>query len=258
MAQDFWASSGFHYLQRSRAGLVATDAWLARFLEGDELRPPHEAGPRERNLHERLLRDPRAVVEPAALADVEDEDARDNWTEFLRFRDRVLEHPSLEAVYLDLYRRDAVDLAPPFVDAGAMVVLPDYSLCPAVSVEHIVLQTVQALVWVYRHARAHGGDPQRHPGVPCGPEKLLSVYADAGKTARAPMLWVYTENDNYFGPDYSRVWHKAYTDAGGRAVVQATYALAAADLGAIAITEEPVGGSPQPTGDILIVGTPAR
>ena len=117
MAQDFWASSGFHYLERSRAGLVATDAWLARFVEGDELRPPHEAGPRERNLHERLLRDPRAVVEPAALAGVEDEDARDNWTEFLRFRDRVLEHPSLEAVYLDLYRRDAVDLAPPFVDA---------------------------------------------------------------------------------------------------------------------------------------------
>ena len=60
-----------------------------------------------------------------------------------------------------LDKRDQSFVAPPFVDAGAMVVLPDYSLCPAVSVEHIVLQTVQALVWVYRHARAHGGDPQR-------------------------------------------------------------------------------------------------
>ncbi len=47
------------------------------------------------------------------------------------------------------------------------------------------------------------------------------------------------------------------TDAQGRAIVQATYALAEADLAAIAITEEPEGGSPQPTGTILVAGTPA-
>ena len=48
------------------------------------------------------------------------------------------------------------------------------------------------------------------------------------------------------------------TDAKGRAVVQATYALAEADLAAIAITEEPMGGSEQPTGTILVVGTATR
>ena len=48
------------------------------------------------------------------------------------------------------------------------------------------------------------------------------------------------------------------TDQRGRAVVQATYALAEADLAAIAITEEPTGGSPQPTGTILVAGTPTR
>lgn len=60
-----------------------------------------------------------------------------------------------------LDKRDHSFVAPPFVEAGAMVVLPDYALCPAVSVEDIVLQTVQALCWVHRHARAHGGDPDR-------------------------------------------------------------------------------------------------
>ena len=46
------------------------------------------------------------------------------------------------------------------------------------------------------------------------------------------------------------------TDASGHTVFQATYALAGPDLAAIAITEEPEGGSPQPTSDILIAGTP--
>ena len=48
------------------------------------------------------------------------------------------------------------------------------------------------------------------------------------------------------------------TDVNGRAVVQATYALAESELAAIAITEEPTGGSPQPTGAILVAGAPTR
>jgi len=72
VAQDFWASSGVRYLERGAAGLVATDAWLARFIEGDELQPPHDAGPRERLLHHHLLRNPLAPVDAHDLAAVED------------------------------------------------------------------------------------------------------------------------------------------------------------------------------------------
>lgn len=60
-----------------------------------------------------------------------------------------------------LDKRDQSFVAPPFVDAGAMAVLPDYALCPVVTVEHIVLQTVQALAWVHRHAAEYNGDPRR-------------------------------------------------------------------------------------------------
>ena len=123
MTQDFWASSGFRLLDRSPdGGLVATDAWFARYLEGPELLPPPDAGPGERNLHARLAAKPRLRVDPAELARVEDADARENWTRFLQFRDRVLAHPSLEACYAELFRRPEVDIAPPFVDALAQAI----------------------------------------------------------------------------------------------------------------------------------------
>lgn len=122
MAQDFWASSGYPLLARGDGGLVATPAWLARFTSRPELAPPGEAGPGERALHALLAADPMAKVDPARLARVEDADARENWAEFLRFRDRLGEFPTLEACYLDLFRRPTVDLAPAFIDALAQAI----------------------------------------------------------------------------------------------------------------------------------------
>jgi hypothetical protein len=122
MAQDFWASSGFRLLERTPHGLVATGAWLARFLERDELHPPAEAGPNERELHAFVSAQPRARVAPEMIAALEDADARENWEQFLRFRDRVLAFPTLEDAYRDLFRRESVDLAPAFVDALAQAI----------------------------------------------------------------------------------------------------------------------------------------
>src|SRR3954471_359868 len=122
MAQDFWASSGFAALERTPGGVVATPAWLARFLEREELAPPEDAGPRERALHERLLADPLAPLAAGDLEAIEDADARDNWTECVRFRDRVRAFATLEACYVDLFTREAIDLAPPFVDTLAQAI----------------------------------------------------------------------------------------------------------------------------------------
>lgn len=60
-----------------------------------------------------------------------------------------------------LHKGDQSFVAEPFCAAGALVVVPDYALCPAVSVAHIVRQMMQALAWVHRHADEHGGDPRR-------------------------------------------------------------------------------------------------
>ena len=60
-----------------------------------------------------------------------------------------------------LDKSDHSFVAPSFTADGALVVVVNYALCPLVSVEHIVMQMVRALAWVWRHAAVHGGDPSR-------------------------------------------------------------------------------------------------
>lgn len=62
-----------------------------------------------------------------------------------------------------------------------------------------------------------GGDPKGHPEQPCSPAALKRLFAGYGQTARVPMLWAYTENDRFFGPQLPREWAQAFRDAGGTA-----------------------------------------
>lgn len=60
-----------------------------------------------------------------------------------------------------LDKSDHSFLAPAFTQAGACVVVPNYALCPAVSIPDIALQMVSALAWTWRHVAEYGGDPHR-------------------------------------------------------------------------------------------------
>lgn len=50
-------------------------------------------------------------------------------------------------------------VAPAFNASGATVVVPNYALCPAVTVEHIALQMAAVVDWVWRHAAEWGANP---------------------------------------------------------------------------------------------------
>lgn len=52
-------------------------------------------------------------------------------------------------------------VAPEFTQAGACVVMPNYALCPAVTIPDITMQMVKALAWTWRHIARYGGDPSR-------------------------------------------------------------------------------------------------
>lgn len=60
-----------------------------------------------------------------------------------------------------LDKSDHSFIAPAFKNLGGCVFIPNYALCPAVTIPQISLQMVQALAWIHRNAKKYGGDPRR-------------------------------------------------------------------------------------------------
>jgi arylformamidase len=60
-----------------------------------------------------------------------------------------------------LDKSDHSFVAPALTEQGVCVVVPNYALCPAVTIPDIVMQMVKALAWVWRHIDTWGGDPSR-------------------------------------------------------------------------------------------------
>jgi hypothetical protein len=62
-------------------------------------------------------------VSDADLGAIRDEDARENYRVWLRFRDRLVAAPSLEAAYVRLFQGEGVDVPPLFVHETTRVLL---------------------------------------------------------------------------------------------------------------------------------------
>ena len=82
----------------------------------------------------------------------------------------------------------------------------------AITVAAINPPGVQAVI---NFAGGSGGEPKGSPQKPCASPSLERMFASYGKTARAPTLWIYTENDMFFGPKLPKEWFDAFKAAGG-------------------------------------------
>ncbi len=120
---DFWPSCGYRLLTVGAGGrLVVTDDFLRASLARPELAPVPESCAAERALRDALMASPRTAVADTRLAAIADPDARDNYAVWLRFRQRLLAAPSLEAAYLGFFR-DGVDVPPLLVHGLTEVLL---------------------------------------------------------------------------------------------------------------------------------------
>lgn len=96
----------------------------------------------------------------------------------------------------------------------AIVMGQSYGGATSLTIASLNPPGVQATV---NFAGGGGGNPKTRPQQPCAAPQLERMFSNYGKTARMPTLWIYAENDMYFGPKYPREWHEAYTAAGGKA-----------------------------------------
>lgn len=76
---------------------------------------------------------------------------------------------------------------------------------------------LSGVIGAINFAGGAGGDPDNRPGQPCSPAQISAVLSLAGKRAKSPMLWLYSENDKHWGAEWPRKWHAAYTKGGARA-----------------------------------------
>jgi len=122
MSNNFWPTCGYSLLTQNAAGhLVVTDDFLRFLLERPELAPIESSCAAEIALHHRLMDAPRADVSSDALAQLQDKDAADNYAVWLRFRQRILALPTLEASYMALFK--GVDVPPLLVQHLTQILL---------------------------------------------------------------------------------------------------------------------------------------
>lgn len=73
------------------------------------------------------------------------------------------------------------------------------------------------VVGTVNFAGGSGGYPEVSPGKSCRPENLRATYEAYGRQASGPSLWLYAENDQYWGPEVPKAWFQAYKRGGSDA-----------------------------------------
>ena len=124
MSHNYWPLCGYAFLETNTAShLVVTDDFLRFLLERPELAPMEASCAAEIDLHQYLLENPRSEISSDQLASLQDADARDNYAVWLRFRQRMLAHSTLEASYLALFQGGGVDVPPLLVHQISQILL---------------------------------------------------------------------------------------------------------------------------------------
>lgn len=101
----------------------------------------------------------------------------------------------------------------PFVDpAKGVVTGSSLGGITAIAVAARNLSGVRAVV---NFSGGHGGSGTE--AAPCKPHLVENLFAQYGKLAKTPTLWIYSENDFVWGSDLPKTWFNAYVKNGAPA-----------------------------------------
>jgi dienelactone hydrolase len=75
----------------------------------------------------------------------------------------------------------------------------------------------KGLIGGINFAGGTGGNPDRTPGNPCGVAQIASYWGTIAKSSTVSMLWLYWQNDKFWGEKHPKNWHEKWLDNGGRA-----------------------------------------
>ena len=101
----------------------------------------------------------------------------------------------------------------PYIDAAnGLVAGQSFGGTTAIA---IAARNIAGVKGAVNFAGGGGGRPDTHPGQPCSQSRMTELFASFGAASRTPTVWLYSENDQYWGKDIPREWHKAFTGRGG-------------------------------------------
>lgn len=85
------------------------------------------------------------------------------------------------------------------------------------------------VVGAVNFAGGSGGNPETSPTKSCSPDNMRKTYGELGKLVKVPNLWLYAENDQFWGAEAPRQWHEAFKAGGSDTQFIQTGALAGHD-----------------------------
>lgn len=98
----------------------------------------------------------------------------------------------------------------PYVESGkGLVVGQSFGGATAIAASTL---SMDGLKGVINFAGGGGGNPQTRPGEPCSQELLKKTYRSYGQISKVPSLWLYSVNDQFWGPLYPQEWFQSFKE----------------------------------------------